>query len=1179
MKIERLEVPALLHFAPFHLDFKRGKQSLHVIYGPNEAGKSTLLKVLLDLLFGGEVEEDFKASYGGRETALRGVLCGEGQTELVILRKIYRKQLRLFDTDRHSAAQVQRVLDQWLGQMDRERFQLFFGFNHERLRQGGESLLRADGQAEISLFEAASGLTSLQSILQQLGEQTKELFDPSWRKNSKKKLNQAWQNYKEQKEAVRKTSLRADHWQEMNREILRLEQEIRLMRTGVEEKRAQVARLQRVLRVRGVLLNLRETQKAVQALGTVTEFAKEADHRIEGIVHVIEESTKQLQSYHLRLEQERDEYKSVHVNRALLQWEDAIEGLQAELSRYAEALREVPNLHSTIKQMQSVRAQLAQELAPDHGLEEVVTWRIAVVDRERIKQLADDWQEIDHKLQRCLEDLQEIESEHQEIQLEMSQLGGKRDISILRTILEEVLGHGELEEHLHEMQGQIEKSIQSLTKKLRQQQIWQGGMERLHDLSLPLNETREVYLVKWDRMEQEIEQRVRDELAVQKRLADLNAELTAFDLAGHIPDESELYAVRERRNQGWRLIKKVWLESFEDVMAIADFAGTTSLAQAFEAAMMRADETVDVLWREVKRVASRAELVSQKVKQEQLLDDLQKNRRVLEEGLEDLKVQWEKEWEASGIKPKSPREMKEWISDHYNEWLKELRMIQSLQADQLAIEQQLQTDQNHLRKAISAMDDSLEGKLLSRKEAMAIARQIVETAQGQNHKWDQLSEQQLKLAKNHSKVQQQQVIWLQKQKQGESEYEQLRVHYPFLPMQVSRSSALLERLGNFFSLSSELKKKQEDLTRIEEICADFERTASYVAKGIQEEVPDDIHWGSWVRLMGERLKEARNQAARSEEIYRRLQHLESVIASAKQDLQTQKEQLARELGKYACKNLGELLSLIDKWRESQELSAKQEALLQQLYVSGDGMTKEALEEEMVLAPAYDLIQPRIDTLESEIARQDDEIQLKAELLGKKRRDFAQMDGTRSDAALHAQTAEFYLTEVDRYWNEYLRAELARRFLQHAMGQFREQNESGILQRASEFFSRLTLGKYAELQVEYEQEIPYLLAIAKDGARRKIGQMSDGTRDQLFLALRLAFVWKHLTHVQPMPLIMDDILVHFDDERTAATLELLAEFAEKTQILYFTHQQSIVQMIPTLRHADVVAIHSLVPHLV
>ena len=62
--------------------------------------------------------------------------------------------------------------------------------------------------------------------------------------------------------------------------------------------------------------------------------------------------------------------------------------------------------------------------------------------------------------------------------------------------------------------------------------------------------------------------------------------------------------------------------------------------------------------------------------------------------------------------------------------------------------------------------------------------------------------------------------------------------------------------------------------------------------------------------------------------------------------------------------------------------------------------------------------------------------------------------------------------------------------------------------------------------------------------------------------------------EPMPFIVDDILVHFDDERSKATLGVLAELAEKTQIILFTHHRRLVEQAQALGAASPVAVHEL-----
>ncbi len=89
-------------------------------------------------------------------------------------------------------------------------------------------------------------------------------------------------------------------------------------------------------------------------------------------------------------------------------------------------------------------------------------------------------------------------------------------------------------------------------------------------------------------------------------------------------------------------------------------------------------------------------------------------------------------------------------------------------------------------------------------------------------------------------------------------------------------------------------------------------------------------------------------------------------------------------------------------------------------------------------------------------------------------------------------------------------------------------------------------------------------------------MSDGTRDHLSLSLRLASLEKYLETSEPMPFVVDDILVNFHDQRAAATLGALAELSKKTQVLFFTHHGRLVELAQGLDETDRVRVINLAP---
>jgi len=96
---------------------------------------------------------------------------------------------------------------------------------------------------------------------------------------------------------------------------------------------------------------------------------------------------------------------------------------------------------------------------------------------------------------------------------------------------------------------------------------------------------------------------------------------------------------------------------------------------------------------------------------------------------------------------------------------------------------------------------------------------------------------------------------------------------------------------------------------------------------------------------------------------------------------------------------------------------------------------------------------------------------------------------------------------------------------------------------------LTGGSFLRINLDYSGDNKILIkGQREDGKNLGVEQMSDGTRDQLYLAMRLSALKLHLGNNEPMPLVVDDLLITFDDTRTAAALEVLAEIATQTQVL-------------------------------
>ncbi|MBR3554873.1 MAG: AAA family ATPase [Oscillospiraceae bacterium] len=149
------------------------------------------------------------------------------------------------------------------------------------------------------------------------------------------------------------------------------------------------------------------------------------------------------------------------------------------------------------------------------------------------------------------------------------------------------------------------------------------------------------------------------------------------------------------------------------------------------------------------------------------------------------------------------------------------------------------------------------------------------------------------------------------------------------------------------------------------------------------------------------------------------------------------------------------------------------------------------------------------------------------------------------------TEEANLTEdIHRMQEEYDALELALDALREANTQLQTLFSPLISRRAAALMARMTDSRYAG--VYFDREMHFSAQRAGELNAHALEYLSDGTRNQLYLAVRLAICELVLTE-EPCPLILDDVLAAFDDKRARDTLQLLRELAQDRQIILLTCQ--------------------------
>ena len=140
----------------------------------------------------------------------------------------------------------------------------------------------------------------------------------------------------------------------------------------------------------------------------------------------------------------------------------------------------------------------------------------------------------------------------------------------------------------------------------------------------------------------------------------------------------------------------------------------------------------------------------------------------------------------------------------------------------------------------------------------------------------------------------------------------------------------------------------------------------------------------------------------------------------------------------------------------------------------------------------------------------------------------------------------------------LAAAAAAKAAEQARQAFEQNYQPPVLEEASKFLGRLTRNRYRTIKVPFGTRSLRI----EDAKGRSLSaeQLSGGTREQLFLALRLGLVRHAASEGRHLPMILDDVFVNFDQMRTEAAFETLLELAQQgQQILFFTCHLHLAQM--------------------
>ena len=1157
MKILKLNLFAFGPFTEVLIGFAEGKEGMNIVYGPNEAGKSSALRALRQMLYGIPVRspDDFIHPYA--KMRIGGVLQhSDGTVIEVVRRKGKVNTLRGRDDEKLIE---EAFFQKFLGNIDDDVFATMFGIGHEDLVRGGQEIIGGGGDVGQALFAAGAGISDLRKVQIDLQTEADAIFTPS---ASKRPINEAISDFRENQRNLREAQLPGQEWERHDKALSAAKR--RRNEVDFESQEIQTEK-HRLERIRGGLPLISRRKGLLDELGHYSgavlfpEDFGERRNRLLSDLRVMENKRDQAQD---NIKEISKNMEQLAINEAVLDKADLIEAYYRELGSYQKAAKDKIQIQTRRDVLWGEAREILSGLRDDLTLEESEKLRLKKPETVRIQELSTEYERLMTRLENEQERVFKLTQQIKGVQERIEGCETPINVDDLKEAIEGATKYGALEDHYESENKDIESIFESLETAHRRQTPFQGTLEDLNKLPLPSIETIDIFDHEFDEAQKKLLQIQAELRNAEDTDVDIEGQLKELELEREVPTEDDLKNARGYREEGWRLVRSALensQEPSEEAQAfIASNQTADTLTEVYEVSVQKADEVSDRLRREADRVAKKAKLISDQETQKTRIDRLKLQETRADKELNEIRKRWSKVWDPVGISPQTPREMRAWIQDQAGV-LKQFHDVQERRRKADDLKAKMDSCRGNLDDCLHSISElpSEDGESLTK--LISRCRKIIEKQENIRIKKEKLlSDKKQKdgeLKEVSSRLKKAEADISNWQGQWEGAIQPLGLDGKAIPAQ---ANAVMEDLKSLFEKLKEagvLHKRLKSIDRDAEVfTTNVTNLVDRVAQDFKElpveqaasELNTALNRSRTAKAQFDRLEKQRDQEQE------RVREAEQNISGIRSELDTMCEE-AR------CSKYEDLAEAERRSSKRRQIEANVEDLEGQLHKLSAGATIDDFVAE-ALAVDPDGIEGQIGKLNEKINALNQEKSDLDQNIGEERNELRKMDGSAKAAEL-AEANQGILARLERYTEKYARLRIASAVLAQAIERYREKHQGPILKRTNEIFANLTLGFFEGIRAEFEENGNPVLMGVRPGGKELVGVngMSDGTTDQLYLSLRLSSLESYLDNNEPMPFIVDDILIKFDNERAIATLKVLAEMSKKTQVIFFTHHQHLVEL--------------------
>lgn len=1132
MRLRQLDLELFGRFSGKRLDFgpRRtvGVPDFHVIYGPNEAGKTTTMEGFLRLLYGFPHREPYDFLHQRKNLRVSGILDIEGAETGFTRLPTRDPSLR----DARDQELPNSALQAHLSGLSEEDYRNLLCLDDLTIEKGGEEITRAKGDIGRLLFSAAAGISELSDVLDKVREEADGLYR---KRASSTRLAALKKEHAEVEKQIRELDVSASQYRSLKKaaDDARLEEDL----VSKRRKELFVAQSRLAARIKALPV-LGEIASLDDKLADFSAWPAHLDVDPEDLVRMLTaQATAQSDITKLNegLAALRSGLAAIERHPEHLTLKQELESLDALRSRYATADLDLNRRRKALEQLLADMALAAHDLGAPAGIDpkhlvlssatlsELEQARERMRDAEAmVKREQDEVATIDEKIEAANERLETLAADNP-VNVDLAEIFERFDIDTLSTrhaaaseMLKTVLRSRGAAFDALSMKGQRFNALPICPLTLEEAETLVGDLHKATQ--------------KHDTLAQDLE-------FIRIEVAERSARIAQIKAIEGLIDDDEARNIRAGRDDLWKAhranLTEQTADAFELSMKHVDSATDLRLSHATDLGTLRQQEQ-DLAAAKAKIASLEKQIAALDLARSAVLGRLAGAAE--ESGIgtsvaPELFVSWLRKLDLAG---QVDRELLRLQDEHREMFQKAARLVEVLseyirrdapEFDELVAVAKTnlaaqRAHQEDLRSAKARIDELARDRAKRAEKLSGLQKAAVDARDywvglvnrvlpdGLDPGFLEASLQPLQDLREHEKER----VLLERQVASMAE-DQIRF--------AEKVNTLAARVGVVTTTSP--LEDYEALTALAKLAADAEEQD---------------------RELSKQIKAHEQLLADAQEV---LENIDTVVADLAQAFPEGVD--TSSLGALRKAVYTAAAVIVDRDRRA-ELEKSLKSLLEldsldEARAALAGATQTGLQAELneVSADLEGMEQRYKGAIE---ARTNADQQLRA-------------IGGDADVALLVERKTTLELEMQETALRHLELSLGHRLAEAAIRRYRDEHRSAMMQATEAAFAELTNGAYSKLQTQIDGASETLLALDASGVAKQAQDMSKGTRFQLYLALRAAAYEQLADQGAALPFFCDDIFETFDEERTRSACRLMQRIGGRGQAIYLTHHQHVVDI--------------------